>query len=81
MTGYDITPKDNFLESMRKKHDVNSERKELKTAPKFTMSDLEYTNMPTKISVVGPLSKPSVKPRTNTENPLQGGIPKEFRVA
>ena len=81
MKDYEIKPKDNFLASMKRKNSINAKKADEGLKPKkFSMDDLQYTNMPTKISVVGPLSKPSAKKALPGENQLQGGMPKEFQV-
>ena len=81
MDKYEIHPKDNFLESMKRKHSVNADKEAAALKPnKFKMEDLDYTNIPAKMSIMNPLSKPSAKPAKSGENSLQGGLPKDFKA-
>ncbi len=82
MQNQKIETKDANLASMKKKHEINSKSANESLKPKaFKMGDLDYTDMPTKINVIGPLSKPSAKKAKKGENPLQGGEAKNFTVA
>lgn len=73
-----IETKDRWLESIQSQHNTKKvkDAESLKAKP-IKMSDIEYTDMPSKVSHIGEPGKASSRTSKASENTL-GGLPKDF---
>jgi len=72
-----IESKDQWLENMKNQHNTKQKDADALKPKSIKMEDLEYTEMPEKISYIGEPGKASSRTNKKNENTL-GGLPKNM---
>lgn len=73
-----IEMKDAFLEKMKKQYDTKQTDNDALKAKKIEMSDLNYTELPKKMTIMGQVGKTSVRKAKPEENQLHTGQGESF---